>query len=286
MKDSRNILLLVVSLCLVGTWVYHLYDKNKYSNQQAPVSVKDSIAAQRSTNDSLRLAYNTVLSQIDSSRNAADTSTAATIPTATNEIDSLRNEIAAILTINNITKEDLRRAEEKIKQLQQRLSNTAATTTTVVDPRPVVTSSTGNSKTDLPAKQEAVNEVFSASGISLRAIQGDGKDQVTVNAAAAASLAIACVVQNRTTSFTDTEVYMVLTDPSGEVVQDDPWQSGMFTTGNDRIPYTRKAKLAYTKGDNSRIAMNLKLPEYPKGLYSVQFYHNGVRIGRSTLRLN
>ena len=282
MKDSRNILLLVVSLCLVGTWVYHLYDKNQYSNQPSPVSVKDSIAAQQSTNDSLRLAYNTVLSQIDSSRNAVDTTTATTIPTPTNEIDSLRNEIAAILTINNITKEDLRRAEEKIKQLQQRLSNT----TTVVDTRPAATSSTGNSKTDLPAKQEAVNEVFSASGISLRAIQGDGKDQVTVNAAAASSLAIACVVQNRTTSFTDTEVYMVLTDPSGEVVQDDPWQSGMFTTGNDRIPYTRKAKLAYTKGDNSRIAMNLKLPEYPKGLYSVQFYHNGVRIGRSTLRLN
>ena len=285
MKDSRNILLLVVSLCLVGTWVYHLYDKNQYSNQPSPVSVKDSIAAQQSANDSLRIAYNSVLSQIDSSRNAVDTTTATTIPTPTNEIDSLRNEIAAILTINNITKEDLRRAEEKIKQLQQRLSSTA-TTSTIGETRPATTSSTANNKTDSPVKQEAVNEVFSASGISLRAIQGDGKDQVTVNAAAAASLAIACVVQNRTTSFTDTEVYMVLTDPSGEVVQDDPWQSGMFTTGNDRIPYTRKAKLAYTKGDNSRIAMNLKLPEYAKGLYSVQFYHNGVRIGRSTLRLN
>ena len=128
MKDSRNILLLVVSLCLVGTWVYHLYDKNQYSNQPSTVSVKDSIAAQRSTNDSLRLAYNTVLSQIDSSRSAVDTTTVTTIPTATNEIDSLRNEIAAILTINNITKEDLRRAEEKIKQLQQRLSTTTTTT--------------------------------------------------------------------------------------------------------------------------------------------------------------
>lgn len=271
-------MLLVVSLCLVGTWVYHLYDKNQYSNQSSPVSVKDSITTQQNTNESLRLAYNTVLSQIDSSRNAADMSTATT------QIDSLRNEIAAILTINNITKEDLRRAEEKIKQLQQRLST--PTTTTVVETRPAATSLTGSSKTDLPAKQEAVNEVFSASGISLRALQGDGKDQLTVNAAAASSLAIACVVQNKTTSFTDTEVYMVLTDPSGEVVQDDPWQSGMFTTGNDRIPYTRKAKLAYTKGDNSRIAMNLKLPEFAKGIYSVQFYHNGVRIGRTTLRLN
>lgn len=285
MKDSRNILLLVVSLCLVGTWVYHLYDKNNYSNQPPPVSVNDSMEVQRSTNDSLRLAYNTVLSQIDSSR-TADTATIATIPTATNEIDSLRNEIAAILTINNITKEDLRRAEEKIKQLQQRLSTTTANTSTVDNTKPAATSATGNNKTGAPAKQEAVNEVFAASGISVRALQSEGKDQITMNAASASSLAIACILQNKTTSFTDTEVYMVLTDPSGEVVQDDPWQSGMFTTGTDRIPYTRKAKLAYTKGDNSRIAMNLNLPEYAKGLYSVQFYHNGVRIGRSTLRLN
>ena len=132
MKDSRNILLLVVSLCLVGTWVYHLYDKNQYSNQPSPVSVQDSIAAQRSTNDSLRLAYNTVLSQIDSSRSAVDTATVTTIPAATNEIDSLRNEIAAILTINNITKEDLRRAEEKIKQLQKRWHQHDACNLTVV----------------------------------------------------------------------------------------------------------------------------------------------------------
>ncbi len=279
-------MLLVVSLCLVGTWVYHVYDKSKYSNQPVVTAGQDSVALQRSINDSLRLAYNTVLSQIDSSRGIVDTAATTSAP-ASNEIDSLRNEIAAILTINNITKEDLRRAEEKIKQLQQRLSsvNSNSISTTATGPVNSPVNSATIKTEAVPVQQEAINEVFTASGISLRAMQDD-RDQITTNAPTASSFAIACVLQNRNTSFTDTEVYMVLTDPSGEVVQDDPWQSGMFTTGNDRIPYTRKAKLAYTKGDNSRIAMNLKLPEYAKGLYSVQFYHNGVRIGRSTLRLN
>jgi hypothetical protein len=80
---------------------------------------------------------------------------------------------------------------------------------------------------------------------------------------------------------------MALIDPSGDVVQDDPWQSGMLTTAaSDRIPYTRKTKISYAKGDAKRIAMNLKLATYDKGMYSVQFYHNGVRIGRTNLRLN
>lgn len=288
MKDSRNILLVIVSLCLVGTWAYHLYDKNNYANDQVLVPVKDSLVEQTKVNDSLRTAYNNLLRQIDSSRSVANADTVlAVTDSATTEIDSLRNEIAAILAVNNLTKEDLRRAEEKIRQLQQRLSSVVTV--------PVSTSSAENKTTSLPPSNriETISKpaaeetpVFTASGISFRAMV-TGKEQVTSAADATGYFNIACTVQNAAVSFTDTEVYMALVDPSGDVVQDDPWQSGMITTsGNDRIPYTRKTKLSYTKGNANRIAMNLKLPSYDKGVYSVQFYHNGVRIGRSNLRLN
>jgi hypothetical protein len=285
MKDIRNILLVIVSLCLVGTWAYHLYDKNKYANDNVLLPVKDSLAEQTKVNDSLRIAYNGLLQQIDSSRSvtAVDTAIVATDSTR-NAIDSLRNEIAAILAINNITKEDLRRAEEKIKQLQQRLS-VSVSTSAATSPEIKNAAQTTN-RVETISKPIAEEPVFTASAISFRAIQA-GKEQVTAAADATGYFSIACTVQNSTSSFTDTEVYMALIDPSGDVVQDDPWQSGMLTTANnDRIAYTRKAKLSYAKGEASRIAMNMKLPAYDKGMYSVQFYHNGVRIGRGNLRLN
>jgi hypothetical protein len=286
MKDTRNILLVIVSLCLVGTWVYHLYDKNKYANDNVLIPVKDSLAEQTKVNDSLRVAYNGLLQQIDSSRSATSVDTAAVaIDSSMNAIDSLRNEITAILAINNITKEDLRRAEEKIKQLQQRLSSSVSTPVTSSAEIKTQTTSATN-RVETISKPIAEEPVFTASAISFRAMQ-TGKEQVTANADATGYFNIACTVQNPTASFTDTEVYMALIDPSGDVVQDDPWQSGMLTTAaSDRIPYTRKTKLSYAKGDAKRIAMNLKLPAYDKGMYSVQFYHNGVRIGRSNLRLN
>jgi hypothetical protein len=286
MKDTRNILLVIVSLCLVGTWVYHLYDKNKYANDNVLIPVKDSLAEQTKVNDSLRVAYNGLLQQIDSSRSTTTVDTAAvTIDSSINAIDSLRNEIAAILAINNITKEDLRRAEEKIKQLQQRLTSTVSTPVTS-SPEIKTQTSPATNRVETISKPIAEEPVFTASAISFRAIQ-TGKDQITANADATGYFSIACTVQNPTASFTDTEVYMALIDPSGDVVQDDPWQSGMLTTAaSDRIPYTRKTKLSYAKGDAKRIAMNLKLAAYDKGMYSVQFYHNGVRIGRSNLRLN
>ena len=286
MRDTRNILLVIVSLCLIGTWVYHLYDKNKYANTDVLLPVKDSLAEQTKVNDSLRVAYNGLLQQIDSSRSAAVVDTAIVpLDSTSNAIDSLRNEIAAILAINNITKEDLRRAEEKIKELQKRLSSSVSTAVTSPTELKTQTSPATN-RVETISRPITEEPVFTASAISFRAMQ-TGKEQVTANANATGYFSIACTVQNSTASFSDTEVYMALTDPSGDVVQDDPWQSGMLTTSNnDRIPYTRKSKLSYAKGDAKRIAMNLKLATYDKGMYSVQFYHNGVRIGRSNLRLN
>lgn len=286
MKDTRNVLLVVVSLCLVATWGYHLYDKNRYAaNLKEVVPVKDSLAVQSRINDSLRSAYNVLLQQMDSSRTVVTADTLSTAVTV-NEIDSLRNEISAILAINNITKEDLKRAEQKIKQLQQRLSQTAG----VVVPSPAETRSTVvpliNTKTDNNVKPPTVEPSYAVSGISFRAME-QGKEQPTAKADAAGSLSIGCVLQTAAAVTSDAEVFLVVTDPSGDVVQDDPWQSGMFTTAaDDRIAYTRKAKVSAKKGEPGRIAVNLKLPEFNKGAYSVQFYLNGVRIGRSDLRLN
>ncbi|MEQ1797244.1 MAG: hypothetical protein ABL872_04785, partial [Lacibacter sp.] len=122
MKDTRNILLLVVSLCLVGTWAYHVYDKNQYVQQVPAVIQKDSIADQKAVNDSIRNSYSKTLAQMDTTAAFSKTENTA-YDDKSSEIDSLKNEIYAILNINAITKEDLRRAEEKIKELRQKLTS-------------------------------------------------------------------------------------------------------------------------------------------------------------------
>ncbi len=290
MKDSRNILLLVLSLCLVATWGYHLYDKNNYKGNKDLIPALDSLAIQKQMNDSLRTAYNLLLVQADSSRNMALQYDTTVNALSLNEIDSLRNEISAILAINNITKEDLRRAEHKIRYLQQRLFLIAQSPVngTVSSPAIVRTGATGsptvlrNETVNRPAANTASLTLVAA---SFRAME-TGSEQPTAKAAQTGNFNIACVLQSATQSFSNTEIYFVITDPSGAVIQDDPWQSGMFTTTNeDRIPYTRKARISYNKGDAGRIAINLKLSEYNRGTYAVQFYHNGIRIGKSDIRL-
>ena len=290
MKDSRTVLLLVVSLCLVGTWVYHLYDKSKYGIVPPVIIKKDTTANQTAINDSLRLKYAGTLLQLGSTQLGKDSLNTELTDKIT-EIDSLRNEISAILNINHITKEDLRRAGEKIQQLQQKSLPTNKPTNGVKPS--IVNNSTGETKVQTPikittpGKQETVPSYLNVLNISFRAMQADAKEQSTTKANAAGYFIVSCQMQNNIVSFTDAEVYMVLTDPEGNVIQDDQWQAGVFSSKNSgRIPYTRKNNFSYTKGDIKRITVNLKPAEFIQGTFSLQIYHNGSRIGKADLRLN
>ncbi|MBY0479129.1 MAG: hypothetical protein K2Q24_15885 [Chitinophagaceae bacterium] len=289
MKDTRTILLLVVSLCLVGTWVYHLYDKNKYAAVQAVVIKKDTTQNQAIINDSLRLNYVRTLSALDSTRTGKDSLYTALTGKLT-EIDSLRNEISGILNINNITREDLRRAEEKIRLLQQKMSvaskNGNETKVSFVNNsnESVQTNPQQQIKTSSGEKPEATPSYLTALNISFKAMQG--KEQVTGKATAADYFSISCSLQNSSVSFPEAEVFMVLTDPGGNVVQDDQWEAGLFQSKNGRMPYTRKQQFSYTKGESKKLNLQVKLPAYDPGAYSIQIYHNGLRIGKADVQLN
>lgn len=297
MKDTRNILLLVVSLCLVGTWAYHVYDKNQYIQRVPAVIQKDSIAEQKAANDSIRKSYSKTLAQMDTSATESEADKTA-YADKSSEIDSLKNEIYAILNINAITKEDLRRAEEKIKELRQKLSSATGKQDVQTDNQTVTTQIKNAGAVNVPRvkteqkntpqnKQEVPVSLLSAVSVSFRAIQSETKDQSTTRANAAGFFSVSCLLQSSAASFTDTELFIVLTDPKGNVVQDDQWQAGMFLTSlNTRIPYSRKSIFNYAKGDAKRVTVTIEPSDFIQGSYSLQIYHNGTRIGKSDLRLN
>ncbi len=297
MKDTRNILLLVVSVCLVGTWAYHVYDKNQYIQQVPAVIQKDSIAEQTAVNDSIRKSYSKTLAQMDTSAAGNETEKPA-YADKSSEIDSLKNEIYTILNVNAITKEDLRNAEEKIRQLKQKLTSTNVKQDVQTDNQTATTEvknagaeNISRSKTEQKntksSKQETPAALLSAVNISFKAIQSKTKDQATTKASAAGFFSVSCLLQNSSASFTDTELFIVLTDPGGNVVQDDQWQAGMFLTSlNTRIPYSRKSIFNYAKGDAKRVTVTIEPSDFMQGSYSLQIYHNGARIGKSDLRLN
>jgi hypothetical protein len=111
----------MLSVGLVGTWVYHLYDKTQYSQRRTEIYIKDSMAVAEGIRDSLQKIYTSTINdldtRLDSTRTTAD-SIKVQLDVKLGEIYKLKGEIDNILKNRGATKADLQLARQKIAELQ------------------------------------------------------------------------------------------------------------------------------------------------------------------------
>jgi hypothetical protein len=316
MKDTKTWLLVLLSFCIVATWVYHLYDKREYS-QHPKIVYEVETPVSRTVKDSLP--------EPDSASTEKEESNLS-VSARLEEIVSLRNEIATMLMDSNITTKGLYKAEEKIRILQQKITDLHTQTDSLITGKeremanekkhesvkgkqmedqgvpailpnppapkkeapPNSPEKTGAGEKDLPGTKD-VDATFKASQVIFKAInQYDaGKTQSTVESKTTNYLAISFLLKNNNTSFSNTPVYLVLTDPQGNIIQDDLWEAGIINTQTDgTIRYTRKIYVEYTRAEPKEVDLSIQLPRFPAGRYKLQLYHNGLRIGKADLGLD
>lgn len=294
MRDSRSVLLLLVSLCLIGTWIYHIYDKSKYAavgvpTVQPPV---DTLTATIRFNDSVTQLYQSAVVQLEDAKSGKD-SLNKELQQRVGEIDTLRIEINRMLSETYLTKEDLKKALAKIQNLQQKInqlyqsnpSSTAAPASTGTN------SSNGNQfrNTSIRANGTvpAVDVQLQVSDIGLQAIRSPGSEATGVDGENPERFAVSFQLKNPGNAEGSASIYMVLKDPDGNVVQDDQWMAGMFQSKTDGfMKYSRKLNWEYSKGDTRKLNTTIPVNRISKGGYQLQLYQNGLRIGKADLVLN
>jgi FtsZ-binding cell division protein ZapB len=304
MKDTKTLLLLLVSIGLVSTWAYHLYDKSHYSTGQKEVFITDSLAIQQGINDSLQKMYTATLSKLDIVTLGKDSLTKE-FKGKLAEIVNLRNEIAVVLNREGITRADLSKASEKIKVLQQKVAEVSNRNNTLVQEKERLTVMLNQLTQEMSAIQESTvrtaqekidleetvttGSAFIASELTFKAMnqKSPDKEVPTSKADKTDRFLVSFLLQNNITPLKNAEVFLVLTDPNGTVIQNDQWQSGALVSKKDGVnKYTRKISFQYNKGEQKKIVLPIQLSNYTEGLYSVQVYHNGLKIGKYDLRLN
>src|SRR5262245_59473922 len=110
MRDIKSMLMVMLSAGLVGTWIYHLYDKTVYGQRIREIYVKDSATVAEGIRDSLHRLYAGALSdldqQLESTKSNSD-SLKTQLDTRLLEINKLRNEIGDILKNKNSNVSDM-----------------------------------------------------------------------------------------------------------------------------------------------------------------------------------
>lgn len=313
MKDSKSILLLVVSVLLIlvscallWTWGYNFNNFTK-DKQGTVFIVKDSTAATNATRDSLQKIYTATISNLgtlDSTWNNAD-SLKTDLDIKLSEFYKLRNEIAIILK-NPAKKEDLDLAKTKIGELQkkvdqlrnknldvetenrrlyavlQQLTNAPkeAIQQQVQSAKPVVFDSKEPAEISVPAAS------FITSDMRLTAMMVDkDREQETYQALQTDKFVGSFTVKNNASAFNSTEIVVVVLQPDNKVLQASAWETGRFDSKEGKRIYSCKVKFEYAKGENKKLSFALNSDRFQKGTYSMQLYYKGNLIGRITKTL-
>jgi hypothetical protein len=315
LRDSRTALMVMLSVGLVGTWVYHLYDKTQYSNKRKEIFVKDSLAVAQDVKDSLQKIYSLTINNLDAQLDSSKANTGmlkGELSTKLSEIYRLRSEISAILKRNDTKKEDLVLARKKTAELQQLVLELESRNNTVEEEKQQIASvldkvsiqvkSLEGNMQQLSQEKEVLTQenkvltekvnlatAFVASEVKLAAVVvKNNKEIETNNAGKAEKMIVSFAVQNNVSDYENAEVYIIVTSPDGSVMKPDAWESSsaLQTKSGEKKIYTRKIKFEYQKGEAKRLFFSLNPDEYSKGSYSLQLYHNGYMIAQSSRMLN
>jgi hypothetical protein len=308
MRDTKPLLIALLTVGLVGTWVYHLYDKTQYSLQRTKIYVKDSVAIADAVRDSLRIRYTTTIDSMDNqlvSTQTGNDSLKNELNVTFTEMNQLKSQINNILKNRTVSREDLGIARQKITELQQKVDELNGTNNSISEEKNRLSLQMQQLTTQMESlrqnvqvlsaqnaslsEQVKMSSIFIASEMNLNAVNvRSNKEEETDQVKKADRFVASFVVQNMTNEYSGAEVVVVVLQPDGNVLQISDWNTGNFfeTTMQGIKSYTRLVKFDYTKGEQKQIIFSLSPDKFQKGTYKFQVWHKGVMIGEASKSLS
>ena len=301
-RDSKNLIIALLAVGILGTWGYFLWDKNNSDKNLAQVQ-RDYITVDSSKNE-LEKSYNAALGRLDS-LTGFNNELEGKLTERNSEIKKLRGRIDGLIRKQNLTAAEKKEAEKLIAEMNDKISGleqevtrlTAENTqlnTDLTSEKEKSTQLTTDLQTTTTAKQELEQKVdvastLNASNIAITPIneKKGGKEKVTSTAKRVDKLLISFDVDNRIIQTGSTDVYVSITSPDGKPVSVEALGSGTFTTREDgEKVYTAKLPVEFEQGKKKHIEFAWKQnSDFQRGNYKIEVYHNGFKIGEGVREL-
>ena len=306
-NGGRNLIIGALVVALLGTWGYMLWSKNSGSEHENPFgNTATQAETAMSESDSLRQMFNLAEMRLDSIT-GANNGLQGEKTALQKEIESKKSEINKILGDKNATAADLKRARQLIGELNGQIGRLEAEVTMLKGENQELTARNAhlttekqvlsqNLETRTAENDELANTVdiastLSASGMSITPIKekNNGKEKETSFARKVDKLKISFNIENRITTSGPADLYIIVTDPKGSIIQNSELGSGAMTTRQDGDRnFTAKIPVEYETGTRKGVSFPIKNTGegFKPGDYKIEVYHNGFKIGEGirTLR--
>jgi len=300
-NGGKNILIGLLVVALLGTWGYMLWNRNSNSDENLFAGSGNSQTENAmSESDSLRQLFNLAEIRLDSIT-GANNDLQGEKSSLQKEIEGRKEEINRILSNSNATAADLKRARQLIAELNGQIGRLEVEITQLKGENQELAARNVhlNSEKDVLSQNLAMRNVeneelsntvdvastLSASGMSITPLKEkrNGKEKETSFARRVDKLQVAFNIENRITTSGPADLYVVVTDPRGTIVQNSELGSGAMTTRQDGDRnFTAKIPVEYETGTRKGVSFPIKNNDgFQAGDYKIEVYHNGFKIGES-----
>ncbi len=302
-KDSKNLIIGLLAVGILGTWGYFLWDKN--DNDQKMTQLQTQYVAVDSSKNELQKSFDASLSRLDS-LTGYNNEIEGKLTERTSEISKLKGQINGILRKQKITAAERRKAEEliselnsKIGNLEQEVARLTGENQTLTTEKAAVTVERDNFRTQKDTLEVVkkgledkvgIASTLNASSITITPVdeRRGGKEKITSKAKKVDKLVIAFDVDNRIAQTGSTDIYVAITGPDGKPVSVESLGSGTFTTREEgERPFTAKVPVDIESGRKKHVEFAWKgnNSDFLRGNYKISIYHNGFKIGEGVREL-
>jgi myosin heavy subunit len=302
-KDNRNLIYALLIGALICTWGYIIYDKSKVKEEK--IQYVDRITKDSVDRSALQQQFNMLSGKADSIT-INNQQLQGALAEKNNDIQKLRNNIAATLKKKNITSAELAEAQKQIGELQGKIESLTAEVEKLQAENKQLTASNdqlntdkkqlteekGTLQTDLTktkeekAKVEDVASTLHASNIGITAIDLRGsKEKETTKAKKVDYFKVTFDIdENRIAPSGSKSLMVCIYHPDGSLSM----SAGSFTDrAGKTVQYTNKVDINYVQGVKLPVSFQWKPGnKFETGVYRIEIYNNGFKIGEGKKSLD
>ncbi|MEO6329773.1 MAG: hypothetical protein ABIO55_12610 [Ginsengibacter sp.] len=296
-NNTRNILVGILVVALLGTWGYIIWDKSK--NKEEKEQLTTQVVNADSSKNELQRELNEAAMRLDmlkTTNSRAD----SLMKTKDNDIQALRSRVQTILNKENATAAELAEARGLINQLKGNIENYTAEIEKLqgekiqlTEEKRMVTQERNMVKKNYDSAQGVIKDkedvidigsTLHASNFSIIGVKerSNGTEKETTTAKKVDKLRISFDLdENRITQSGPKDIFVSITAPDGTPIAIQALGSGMFVTreGIER-QFTQKVQVDYKQGEKQQVNVEWKPDNsLQTGNYRIEIYNNGFKIG-------
>lgn len=299
-KKKEYIIIAVLSVLLLGSLGYNIYQsrEQKSMTELFEIDLKD----EENAKSLLQWQLDSLTSEFERTKEGIDVRDSI-LSKRDAEIFDKQREIQNILNQNEVSMAELKQARRMIaalnadigrykkdlKELKQKNDSLLVVNETLSTEKTNIEEELISEKEKAKETESSVRSTFSISNYQLSGVmvKRSGKEVETDKAKRIDKLRVSFDIDpNVYADSGPKEIYIAVYKPDGTLGKFKDASSGELDTWSlGKVPYSDKVRFNYTKGARQNISFDWEEYDFPKGVYRIDLYQNGFKIGQKSMEL-